>query len=301
LKGGDLLSKKNKQYVLEIKSIDEQNMIIDMVGSTSDVDRVGDIVVIDGVDYSDYMKNPIVLPNHDYSSQAIGKTLNITRSGNKLIFKIQFASTEMGKEWFYLYSKGFMSSSSIGFIPIEYKPNDSGGYTYTKIQLLEISLVTVPCQQNANIIRAFEGGHISKALFDMINKNNEEDSKNMKVKEVQALIDRAVNAKSEDIKKNYENDLNSKSEEITKLKEKISDLEKQLEGKGGASHSKSTIDTVNQCCKGIEEHIKKLRDMVSKSSIDDEPDGDEEKEYTDEEISKMIEENVQKTIEAYSK
>lgn len=171
------MSRKDKQYALEIKAIDEQNMIIDMVGSTADVDRVGDVIAIDGVDYSDYMKNPIVLPNHDYSSQAIGKTLSITPTDNKLIFKIQFAATEIGQEWFYLYSKGFMSSSSIGFIPIEYSPNDSGGYTYTKIQLLEISLVTVPCQQNANILRAFKDGKISKALFDCLKKEEEVISK----------------------------------------------------------------------------------------------------------------------------
>ena len=291
------MDKHSKQFLFKAKSIDEANMIIDMVGTTSDVDRVGDIVIASGVDYSDYMHNPIVLPNHDYSSEAIGKTLSITPKNESLVFKIQFASTTMGREWFYLYSNGFMSSSSIGFIPIEYKPNDSGGYTYTKIQLLEISLVTVPCQQNANILRAFEDGKISKALFDAINKESEVEE--MKVEEVKALIDKSVKAEVKTLEDKHKEEVAAKEKEIEGLNEKVKELESLVNEKAGAKLSQATCDCLTKACAGISEHVKNIKgliDVVNTQETDGESDDGDTKDYSQEDINKAVKANIEKIL-----
>jgi hypothetical protein len=302
LKGGEQLDKQLKQFTWEIKVLDEANRIIEMIGSTEDYDRVGDKMYMSGADLTNYKNNPVIIANHNYGytekPSVIGRALDVNIVGSKMIFKIQFAETDNGKEWFYLYSNKYMNASSIGFIPKEYKPNDQGGYDFTKWELLELSMVAVPCNPNA-VQRAFDEGKISKAFFDAINKNNEEDIENMKVEEVQALIDKAVESKANDIKKNYETELSTKTAEITKLGEQIKSLEGQIK-KGGAAHSKSTVEAVTKACDGITEHVKCLKALVDVTSNDetdgDGDDADTAKDYSEEEIQKMVAENIEKMM-----
>ncbi|MDR3595111.1 HK97 family phage prohead protease [Clostridium sp.] len=296
------MNKQLKQFTWEIKVLDEANRIIEMIGSTEDYDRVGDKMFMSGADLTNYKNNPVIIANHNYGytekPSVIGRALDVNIVGSKMIFKIQFAETDNGKEWFYLYSNKYMNASSIGFIPKEYKPNDQGGYDFTKWELLELSMVAVPCNPNA-VQRAFDEGKISKAFFDAINKNNEEDIENMKVEEVQALIDKAVESKANDIKKNYETELSTKTAEITKLSDQIKDLEGQIK-KGGAAHSKATVEAVTKACDGITEHVKCLKalvDVTSNNETDgDGDDADTAKDYSEEEIQKMVAENVEKLM-----
>ena len=181
----------------QVKVIDQVNRIIEMIGSDESFDRVGDKMFMAGADLSNYKKNPVIIANHNYGytekPSVIGRALDVNIVGSKMIFKVQFAETDNGKEWFYLYANKYMNASSIGFIPKEYKPNDQGGYDFTKWELLELSMVAVPCNPNA-VQRAFGEGKISKALFDLINKN-ESEVENMKVEEVQVLIEKSVDEK----------------------------------------------------------------------------------------------------------
>lgn len=293
----DWIDKKLKQFVFETKVLDEQNRIIEMIGSTEDFDRVGDRMFMNGVVLDNYLKNPIILPNHDYHSQAIGKSLSVTVVGSKLIFKIQFADTELGREWFYLYANKFMNASSIGFIGLEYKPNSEGGYDFLKWELLELSLVTVPCNPNA-IQRAYEDKKISKALFDLINKNNEGDTDDMKVEEVQKLIDKAVDEKVKALETKHSTEMTAKVKEIEDLNDKVKELEDQVKEKAGASLSKATLDCLCKACDGISEHVKSIKDMCdnSKPNKDGEEDDDEEKEYSQEDIQKMVAANIEKLL-----
>jgi hypothetical protein len=269
-----------------------------MIGSTEDYDRVGDKMYMSGAKIQNYLKNPVILANHNYGDSekptCIGKALSVVIQNSQLIFKIQFADTDNGREWFYLYSNGYMKASSIGFIPLQYKGNDQGGYDFIEWELLELSLVAVPCNPNA-VQRAFNEGKISKSLYDAINKN-EEDIEDMKKEEVEALISKAVDNKVNDIKKNHEDDIKAKAEEITKLNTKIADLEKQLESKSGASHSKATIDTITKACEGIKTHVKALEDMCSSSDPNQDGDEEEEKDYTEDDIQKAVMAEIEKSL-----
>jgi hypothetical protein len=44
---------------------------------------------------------------------------------------------------------GYLPANSIGFRPIEYEPNDFGGYRFLKWELIEISKVELPCNPYA--------------------------------------------------------------------------------------------------------------------------------------------------------
>ena len=288
-----MVDKKLKQFIFETKVIDEQNRIIEMIGSTEDYDRIGDRMFMTGVVLNNYLKNPIILPNHNYGSQAIGKAIDVKVSGSKLVFKIQFADTELGREWFYLYANKFMNASSIGFIGLEYKPNDHGGYDFIKWELLELSLVTVPCNPNA-IQRAFENKKISKALFDLIQNNNESEVENMKKEELEVLIAKAIDDKVKTLETKHSSELSIKVKEIEILNTKVKDLETQILDKSGAKLSKGTVDCLTKACEGISTHIKSIQDLVSVV----EPDGDEGegKDYSEEEINKLVQDNIEKIL-----
>jgi phage head maturation protease len=253
-----------------------------------------------GANLQNYLNNPVILANHSYvydeKPTVIGRALNVTIQGSQMIFKIQFAETDNGKDWFYLYANKYMNASSIGFIPIKYKPNDQGGYDFTEWELLELSLVAVPCNPNA-IQRAFDDGKISKAFFDAINKNNEEDIENMKVEDVQALIDKAVEAKASDIKKNYETDLSEKTKTIETLNSEIKSLKDQLTEKAGATLSAKSKEVIKSVCDGLKDHAATLEKMCCDTSDGgNDPNDDEAKDYSEEEIQKMVAANVEKLI-----
>lgn len=280
-------NKQDIHIISSIKSVDVENRTIEMIGSTQDPDRVGDIMIMAGCDYSYYLKNPVILANHDYWSPAIAKALSVTVEGDKLIFKIQFAETETGDEWFYLYSKGFMNASSIGFIPLEYTPNDKGGFTFTKWQLLELSLVTVPANPNA-VQRAYEEGHISKSLFESLSKQEKtlKGGDDVKLEEVQKLIDEAVKAKAVEIRAEVEKEflLKAGAKLSAASKEKLNKVADDM----GKCHQ--TMQDTQKALKACHEQMKEFLGGTDDSDGDEGgEDGDpEEKDYSVEEIGAMV-------------
>jgi hypothetical protein len=303
LKGGERLKKQIKGINWQVKVLDEANRIIEMIGSSEDYDRVGDRVFMNGIQLDNYLSNPVILANHNYGSgtekpTCIGKALNVSIQGSQLIFKIQFADTPNGQEWFYLYANKFMNASSIGFIPLESTPNKQGGYDFTQIELLELSLVAVPCNPQA-VQRAFEDGKISKTLFNSINKESEVE--NMKVEEVQALIEKAVKAEVKTLEDGHKKELETKAKEIEGLNETIKNLNSLVEGKSGAKLSQATCDTLTKAVEGITGHVSDIKSLInvvqSSSGNDDDPDDNQDtKEYTQEEINKAVEENIKKIL-----
>lgn len=268
-----------------------------MVGSTESYDRVKDRMLMAGVILANYLKNPIILPNHNYMSQAIGKAIEVRIEGAKLIFKIQFAETDLGKEWYYLYANKYMNASSIGFDPSEYTLNSMGGYDFTKWELLELSLVTIPCNPEA-IQRAYEDGHISKSLYESIKK---EDGEEMTSEEIKALMGDALKPITEKVKGLEENkikadeQLTAKNLEIVTLTAKIKELEDKVV-KSGATLSKSTVDALTNVVEGIKEHAGTLAKFIKDCSQKEDDGGDDSKEYSADEIQKLIKEKLESTL-----
>ena len=128
------------------------------IASDETPDRTGDIVKANGWDLENYKKNPVLLWAHDYSMPPVGKALDIQVSGSKLIFRPEFAPTQMGQEIKQLYEQGYLKTFSVGFIPKEYTINpDTNGYIYTKSELLEVSCVPVPANPNALSLLSAKG------------------------------------------------------------------------------------------------------------------------------------------------
>lgn len=130
---------------LKPKFIDEQERTIVHYITTNSVDRFGDKIYPDGMNDSDYRKNPVVLFAHDSSELTIGKNLWLKRDKKGVLAKTQFADTGIGKDLFRLNLNGFMNAWSIGFIIPEGGSEYADGVNHIrKWNLLEYSNVPLP-------------------------------------------------------------------------------------------------------------------------------------------------------------
>lgn len=122
--------------------------------STAAFDRAGDSIKQDGWMLDNFRKNPVIPFGHDYYKFPVGKAVDVAiRSGN-LEVDVEFAKTEEGQKCEYLVENQFLNAVSVGFIPKEWvyrsqTDTQPGGMDITKAELLEVSIVPVPCHQDA--------------------------------------------------------------------------------------------------------------------------------------------------------
>jgi HK97 family phage prohead protease len=133
---------------------------IKVVASTGTPDRVGDIVEPSGCNMRGYLRNPIVLADHNPSSPVGTAAPAIVN--NRIEAKITFAPvgiSQAADTWCGLCKSGVINGVSIGFRPIDYEPLRGGsGTRFGSWELLEISLVAVPANSEALVVeRAFRG------------------------------------------------------------------------------------------------------------------------------------------------
>lgn len=148
---GDMLAKfSSLEFQNTLKAIKEvgDTGTFEIVISTDDIDRHGEIVDQKGIDFTAYMKNPVVLWGHNHNQIPVGVTDEIyTRNlgaQTQTIAKGRFAAHEFAQTLRALYDAKMLNTSSIGFIPKEYN-----GSTITKSELLEWSFVSIPANPYA--------------------------------------------------------------------------------------------------------------------------------------------------------
>jgi len=130
----------------EIKAVEGETY--SMVISEEIPDRDGETIILSGGDTKNYMKSPVVLIDHSYRVENIaGKTISLKIDGKQMIAEWVWADTEDAQLAKQLYDGGFLKTSSIGFIPLQRDEKDRS--IITKWELLEWSLVAVPCNPNA--------------------------------------------------------------------------------------------------------------------------------------------------------
>lgn len=126
-----------------------------IVASTPAVDRDRDRVMPLGGDLSNYEKNPIMVFGHNYHEPwaVIGKAGEIQADGGSIRIKPELRQPANESDPMHiiraLWDQGLLRAASIGFNPIESRENEFGGRDFTRWELLEISLVPVPANQEA--------------------------------------------------------------------------------------------------------------------------------------------------------
>lgn len=137
---------------IKISAVSDENGTFEVIATTEDIDRHGEVIRIDAWDVAHYLKNPIILFGHGYSSleDVMGRATDIRFDGPNMIIKGIFASSEANpkaQQLRKLYEEGIIKTVSVGFIPLErdvYNPS-----VITKAELLELSFVPVPANPEA--------------------------------------------------------------------------------------------------------------------------------------------------------
>jgi HK97 family phage major capsid protein/HK97 family phage prohead protease len=129
----------------------------EFVMSDDTVDRMGDVIDPGGWQLSSIKTAPPVLFNHN-KDEIVGRWENIRISGNQLIGRIVWADFKNWPKGQYirdLVRGGFLRTVSVGFRPLARQPltkdanKDFGPFRFTKSEVLECSLVSVPANPNA--------------------------------------------------------------------------------------------------------------------------------------------------------
>lgn len=134
----------------EFKAVEQDSSYsFKVVVTTEWVDRDGEIIKADWIDFANYMKNPVVLIDHSYKIESIvWKTLKIYQENWVTIAEWVFAKgiekAELIRE---LYNQWFVKTVSIWFIPKQRSSNDRT--IITKSEMLEFSFVAVPANPEA--------------------------------------------------------------------------------------------------------------------------------------------------------
>lgn len=137
--------------------------LVEFTITTDRLDRDQDTIAVDGWDFKDYQKNPVVLWCHDHYSMPIARSLSLTLGGNSIKSICEFAPKELAGGFGYMvyrmYAEGFMNAVSVGMQPMEWSvaSDRKYGLNYLKQSLLEYSCVPVPANADALAVARSKG------------------------------------------------------------------------------------------------------------------------------------------------
>ena len=160
-----------------------QDKPIKFVASTATPDRYGDVVDQKGWDLSAYNRNPVVLFNHNPTQMPIGKGKAYVEN-EQLMLEVEFdQKDEMAKTIEQKVRDGYISAVSVGFqpsktilrsaLPADHPYHGKSGNYFQKSELLEVSIVTIPANNEATLSKNFsrEIGLADVARSLIINKH----------------------------------------------------------------------------------------------------------------------------------
>jgi HK97 family phage major capsid protein/HK97 family phage prohead protease len=125
----------------------------EFVMSDESVDRMGDVIEQDGWELENFRRNPIALFGHS-AGFPIGTWRDVAVEGGRLKGRLDLmpAVSDRLREIQAAVAAGVLRAVSVGFRPIDMEPlegSKDGGLRFTKSELVECSLVSVPANPNA--------------------------------------------------------------------------------------------------------------------------------------------------------
>jgi HK97 family phage prohead protease len=148
----------------EIRAGEGDSRSMTFVISTDSVDRMGDTIAVDGWRLDQFRKNPVVLWAHDGSSLPVAKADKVWIETGRLMATAEFTPagmTRFNDAVFDMLKAGFLSATSVGFMPLKYAfvddPARRFGIDFIEQELLEFSVVPVPANAEA-LIQARSAG-----------------------------------------------------------------------------------------------------------------------------------------------
>lgn len=143
--------------LLTIKGVDTEKRVITGVATTPEPDRVGDIIEPLGVVY----KNPLPLLLHHDAKLPVGRAKFHKPTADGVTFEASLPQIDsdgvvkarVDEAWDSVKA-GLITGVSIGFRPLDnaVEPLKSGGLRFKRVEVGELSLVTIPANMSATIL-----------------------------------------------------------------------------------------------------------------------------------------------------
>lgn len=157
----DVVAKMLEKAGLDVPS--DRDRVLLWTVSTEVKDRERDCLMQRGWKLKHYRNNPVVMWGHNYSSPPIGRSLDtfVDDGGKSGAFRLRMAKqfteaqdNDFGHMIYRLSLKGYLRAASVGFYPIDSTEmkNEKGepdGFRFNKSELLESSVVPIPCNPEA--------------------------------------------------------------------------------------------------------------------------------------------------------
>lgn len=145
------VARQQRAYsLLTIKSVNDEQRVLTGIATTPETDRVGDVVESKGAQF----KLPLPLLYQHNSKQPIGHVTQAKATNDGIEITARVAKdvpVEFIEEAWQLIKAGLVRGLSIGFSPIEYSFMKEGGIHFTKVEIYEVSAVTIPANASASI------------------------------------------------------------------------------------------------------------------------------------------------------
>ena len=149
---------------------DDGGLDIKGSASTNSLDRAGDVIETEAWTkggLENFKNNPVILFNHNYD-RPIGraKEIGVTENGLELTARISKSSGEIKD----LIKDGVLGAFSVGFkVKDADYIKETDGYKIKDAELFEVSVVSVPCNQNAvfSVAKSFD----TMEEYDQFKKN----------------------------------------------------------------------------------------------------------------------------------
>lgn len=252
----------NRAYsLLEVKSVDEERRIIRGMATTPTPDRMDDVVEPLGAEFA----SEIPLLWQHMSDKPVGEVKFGKPTKNGIPFEASLPFPTESKNLIDRITEAWESLKlrlvrgvSIGFRALEFAFMDNGGIRYLKIEIMELSLVTIPANSEATItsIKSFDAPLL--AATGKQPKDSDRPTPPAPGKKSTQVV-KAMEAKT--MKKTYaeliasfEATRQAKAAEMDTLMEKSMDS-----GSTFDAAEKETYETLETELKEIDEHLVRLR------------------------------------------
>jgi phage head maturation protease len=151
-------------YLQVVKSVDMEKRTLKIIATDETKDRDGDIIEMKGWDIANYLKNPVFLWAHDYTSVPLAAAQKIVkrREPKQMAMTHKFPTEGLfpfSDMILNLYNEKMINAGSVGFIFFDYERIEEGdndysedyhyGRRFKRQELLEHSGCAVPANPNA--------------------------------------------------------------------------------------------------------------------------------------------------------
>lgn len=225
--------------------------------SDETLNSYGGVILTSGINIARFQRNPIMLYMHDREKGVIGRWENITKEGGKLTAEAVFDdATELGAKVKHQVESGFLRSASIG-VEVCKRETINGVQTITECELIEISIVDVPANENA--VKLFKKGWKPiRTLLELEqngpDKDNDGDTLRTRIIDVLGLSETVTD---KDIIEHIKTLLNEPSSVEKEVEEAINNgLLSASDRKSFIAMAKGNIKAFRGYCKGRKESQK---------------------------------------------